>query len=279
VTHHPTGAALLHHAGAFLEAHEAENGLILGLCAEGNSVKGAALPLWLSVGSAEAPVGVAVCTGYNIVLSRAPAAALAALVADLCGRDRALPGVTGPTNEARTFADLWTRTRDVGAETTMRQGVYRLTRVIPPASSASGALRRARPNEVDRIAEWLSGFNADAGLPAEEAERLQQFARAWVAAGTAFVWDDAGACVAMAGLRGVTAHGVRIAFVYTPPALRRRGYASACVAALSTEALASGRQFCMLYTDLANPTSNSIYRRIGYEQVGESVMIAFMPRS
>jgi predicted GNAT family acetyltransferase len=58
--------------------------------------------------------------------------------------------------------------------------------------------------------------------------------------------------------------------VYTPPEWRGKGYASACVAALSQLCLDSGYQFCMLYTDLANPTSNSIYQKIGYQPIGES---------
>jgi predicted GNAT family acetyltransferase len=55
--------------------------------------------------------------------------------------------------------------------------------------------------------------------------------------------------------------------VYTPPALRGRGYASALVAAVSQAQLDAGRRFCFLFTDLANPTSNRIYQDIGYEAV------------
>jgi hypothetical protein len=55
--------------------------------------------------------------------------------------------------------------------------------------------------------------------------------------------------------------------VYTPPELRRRGYASHCVAELSRALLAEGYDFCALFTDLANPTSNHIYQEIGYRPV------------
>jgi predicted GNAT family acetyltransferase len=81
----------------------------------------------------------------------------------------------------------------------------------------------------------------------------------------------------MTSLQGATRHGIRVSFVYTPPELRGRGYASACVAAVSGRALASGKSFCTLYTDLANPTSNSIYQRVGYRRIGEAAMIAFNP--
>ena len=88
------------------------------------------------------------------------------------------------------------------------------------------------------------------------------------------LWDDGGP-VSLAGFGGGTPNGIRIGPVYTPPELRGRGYASALVAALSAELLAAGRRFCFLYTDLANPTSNRIYERIGYRRVCESAEIAF----
>jgi hypothetical protein len=81
-----------------------------------------------------------------------------------------------------------------------------------------------------------------------------------------FVWDD-GRPVSMAAWAGRTGRGVRVNFVYTPPEYRRRGFASACVADLTQHLLAEGHAFCCLFTDLANPTSNSIYQKIGYRPV------------
>ena len=72
-----------------------------------------------------------------------------------------------------------------------------------------------------------------------------------------------------------TPNGVRIAPVYTPLEHRRLGYGSAVTAAVSAERLASGRTFCFLYTDVANPTSNKIYTDIGYEPVCDSIDYAF----
>jgi predicted GNAT family acetyltransferase len=69
--------------------------------------------------------------------------------------------------------------------------------------------------------------------------------------------------------------GMTVGYVYTPPELRGRGYATSCVAELSRNILQNGKEFCMLYTDLANPTSNSIYRKIGYEEVYDSVEYTF----
>ena len=83
----------------------------------------------------------------------------------------------------------------------------------------------------------------------------------------AYLWEDAGEAVALAGTTGPTPRGIRIGPVYTPPDRRGHGYASNLVAEVSQRQLASGRSFCFLFTDLANPTSNHIYQTIGYVPV------------
>ena len=80
------------------------------------------------------------------------------------------------------------------------------------------------------------------------------------------IWQDERPA-SMAVAQGVTPNGCRVGYVYTPTELRGRGYASALVAELSQSMLDSGLNFCVLYTDLANPTSNGIYQRIGYNAI------------
>jgi predicted GNAT family acetyltransferase len=150
----------------------------------------------------------------------------------------------------------------------MAQRIHELTRVEWPAASVPGAFRIATPADEELAAAWISAFHADVGEPMASADSI---ARARIAAGGLFFWDDAEPA-SMAGVVGRTPGGVRIALVYTPPPKRGRGYASACVAALSQRMLDAGNRFCCLYTDLANPTSNAIYRRLGYRPVCDSGM-------
>jgi len=89
------------------------------------------------------------------------------------------------------------------------------------------------------------------------------------------LWEDEGEVVSLSGWGGPTPNGIRIGPVYTPPEHRGHGYATALVAELSQRLLDGGRSFCFLYTDLANPTSNAIYERIGYVKVAEAAMVAF----
>src|SRR5437879_4955178 len=79
------------------------------------------------------------------------------------------------------------------------------------------------------------------------------------------------------GVTGVpqVAGTARIGPVYTPPEHRCHGYASAAVAAACRAALARGAHQCMLFTDLANATSNRIYAAVGFRRVGDWEEIEF----
>jgi predicted GNAT family acetyltransferase len=292
VTRHPSAGELFRHAGPFLESSEAENALLIGI------VTAPVTPpdgLWMSVENDSTsersergvltggPASVAVRTPpFNLVLSRAPRGALAALAETLSRDGEVLPGVVGRTDAAEAFAELWVSGRpELRAQTLMRQGLYRLRRVIPPSRVPPGGMRLAAAGDVGLVTEWSGQFSVDANLPAAEYEAFRQRAAGRVAQNAIFLWEErrGGPVVSMAALVGPTKHGVRVGMVYTPAALRRRGYASALVAALSAHALASGRHFCILYTDLANPTSNAIYQQVGYELVCDWVMIDFLPRT
>jgi predicted GNAT family acetyltransferase len=130
------------------------------------------------------------------------------------------------------------------------------------------------------MVEWLQAFEAEALSflePDEDRARRTIEYRLTAERAGLMLWED-GDVVSVAGFGGETPNGIRIGPVYTPPELRGRGYATALVAELSSKLLAEGRRFCFLYTDLANPTSNAIYERIGYVRVCESAEIAFVDR-
>jgi predicted GNAT family acetyltransferase len=155
----------------------------------------------------------------------------------------------------------------------MAQRIYRLSRVINQVRAAG---RLLEPNESDDalMRRWRAAFSVDAeGMDPEEAEKdaalpLPQSRRL-------VLWAVEGVAVSMAGFAGPTPNGIRVAWVYTPPENRGKGFAGACVAALSQKLLDQGRKFCFLYTDLANPTSNHIYQTIGYEPVTDATVYTF----
>lgn len=257
----------------FLAQNEAGNSLpfrIMGSLAAkpGSLPVGIYLAACLQDDRDDSPVlGVALHTPpFNLVLSTPfPAEAVAAVLADTARTD--LPGVIGPGAGAEAFATAW-RTHTKGSTAvTMQLGAYSLERVTP-APLVAGRLRAALPADAPLAREWLLAFHAEAlphAPPLGEPVDLVGY----------YFWELDGVSVTAVRARPATPHGAVVNDVYTPPAWRRRGYATAAVAAASATMLREGCKVCFLFTDLANPTSNSIYQRIGYQARGEFRQISF----
>jgi predicted GNAT family acetyltransferase len=196
-------------------------------------------------------------------------AALEALARGLAVRQLPLAGVFGPSPEAAAFAVTWRALTGQPARRAVAMQLCRATEIRPPSPAAPGRLRPGAAGDVGTVAGWLAAFNEEAlGEVRADPAAAQRVATELVAPGRRqlSIWDDGGP-VSMAVAGGFTAHGARIFAVYTPPERRRHGYASACVAEVSRQVLASGRRFACLFHDRANPTAAHIYREIGYEPV------------
>ncbi len=144
-------------------------------------------------------------------------------------------------------------------------------------------MRPADRSDRALLLEWVEAFatevlHEDASGDAGRHERSVDARLAGGDAGFA-LWEADGRPVSLVGFGGPTPNGIRIGPVYTPPEHRGHGYASALTAGVSAQQLAQGRRFCFLYTDLANPTSNAIYVRIGYERVCDSRELALVRRA
>jgi predicted GNAT family acetyltransferase len=229
---------------------------------------------WFAVEEGGRPVGAAMITPpFLLWVTPMPETALVALAELLLERRPALPGVAGESGTATRFTGLWGERTGADAEPGMGLLVYRLDAVIPPAT-VPGRLRTAGPVDRLLLREWFAAFVSETGTTGGDTAAVVDRA---IARGGVHVWDD-GRPLAMATTTPAVAGVVRIGGVYSPPELRRRGYGSACVAAVSQQALNRGASACMLYTDETNPTSNAIYQRIGYRQVGTGAEYRFRYR-
>lgn len=218
---------------------------------------------------------------FNLILARPSTdAALDALVDRLLEEGQDLPGVIAAIPEIETFVGAWAAANDVDATLVFRHGIYEL-REVAPIATASGATRPVTPEDRDQVIAWILDF-ADEALPEDsERERQIRFVEARLEAtddSGLWFWEDEGGPVSLSGYGGSTPHGIRIGPVYTPPALRGRGYATSLVAEQSRWLLGTGRSLCFLYTDLDNPTSNALYRRIGYRMIAEANEVRFDPK-
>jgi len=273
VRRHPTVEEFLAAAGTFLEAREAEHNLIFGISSAirvSPELFVADPPRFATVTNAGGRIVAATLRTppYNQVLSCIDdLLAVDALVAAL--RTEPLPGVLGPTQAAARFAAGWTDATGQPAHVELAERIFRLERVIPPDRPASGAWRLAEPRDRDLIARWVVDFSTEAMPESPPIQNPIAATERWIGrvGRMLYLWEDGDRVVSIVGAGGETPNGIRIGPVYTPPDLRRRGYASSLTAAASADQLARGRRFVFLFTDLANPTSNKIYQAIGYEPV------------
>ena len=272
VFRHQTAGSFLTHAQAVLEQHEAANNLMIGIAVRLNEFPDRIkMPPYLAtVEDGDRLLAAAVMTPPHRVILYAEGDdpdALRLLTQDLHAGGWCVPGVGGIKPTSRAFAEVWSAVTGQPHRAGMNERVYELRRVIPPAPPISGALRVATEDDLPLMSEWVWGFIQDAGLEGT-AEGAREIAELRIADRDLFIWDDGGPVSTVTKTRHST-HGIVVSLVYTPPAHRYRGYASAAVAALSQQLLDAGWEFCALFTDLANPTSNSIYQRIGYRPVAD----------
>jgi uncharacterized protein len=271
-------AQFVDHAGEFLAAREAEHNLILGLSARlrheprlfGED------PYLAVVEDGGRVVAAALRTPpHNLALSEIDdQRAIEPLVADVRAVFESLPGAIGPTVVAARFAELWQAATGARGRRALAERIFRAERVDPP-QGVTGRMRPYADSDREQATRWIEAFVAEA-LPDEHREPTERVLEGRVQdpEGGFVVWED-GEPVCLAGFGGPTPNGIRIGPVYTPPELRGRGYGSALTAALTQQLLDGGRRFCFLFTDLANPTSNSIYQRIGYRPVADVDLWSF----
>jgi len=267
---------------AFLEGREAEHNLLLGLLGrlelDPAAYGDANLCLAAVVAGGEI-AGVALQTPpHNLVLSTVQnEAAVDALAAALHGDGRAFSGVVGPVTTADRFAESWRRLTGVSARVDVAERIYEATAAVPPRGVGGGS-RPYREGDRPLVLAWLEDFAAEAVAAPSRVDAASVLAHRLADSHGGFVlWEDGGHPVSVTGYGGTTPNGIRIGPVYTPPGLRRRGYASALVADMTAALLAGGRRSCFLFTDLANPTSNAIYQRVGYRPVADVNQWGFEP--
>jgi GNAT superfamily N-acetyltransferase len=188
--------------------------------------------------------------------------------------DPDVPGVSGVPETAQAIASAWSRATGGSSRCTISEAMHVLDEVRDPPRPAAGTLRLPKPDERDLLVTWTEEFITEAGLLG--AAQAGAMVDARLRQQHLLVWDDQQP-VSMIWLNPPVAGVVRIGQVYTPPQLRRRGYAGSSVAAASRRALAGGAARCMLFTDVANPTSNKIYAEVGYRRCGAWEEIALEP--
>jgi uncharacterized protein len=267
-----------------LEANESANNLMYGLALRAERFQGCVqTPYYTSVQAEDGLIASALMTPPNnvVVLSTDPARSRQAF--DLIARNLHtaawfVPGVIGPNEAALAFSAAWQRLTGETYILAMHERVYKLQAVLRPPSPG-GSMRPVLDADLELAARWLVDFQKEA-IPQEQSsmDEARVTVRQKIADRDFYFWEDR-VPVALAGRTRPTPHGWTIGPVYTPPQHRRKGYATALTAELSQLLLDSGKQFVSLFTNLANPISNSIYQKIGYLPICDFDMYRFTRHS
>ncbi len=266
-------------AEGFLDAAPASRALLRGIVDSARRDPGAwgAPPgLWWVEDGGEV-IGCAAWTPpFPLLVTSFPAAAAADLLASAEQRagelGRELRHVFGPRPDAAAVADAWAARSGRPWSVQMAELLHEADALVEPPAPA-GAPRQATLDDVEQWLAWLLDFEAESGAVGAAAEMRPMVERA-LSEGRCWFWDDpAGTPVSMVGHAPPLPDLARIGPAYTPPEHRGRGYARRLTWQVSRVLLDAGLQRCVLYTDAANPVSNSIYRQIGYRPIEEHAVL------
>lgn len=223
------------------------------------------------VGSCFSTEGASICPSCEEEKRLRTRLALEAIARDFHRRQRLLPGVSAPALEAKLFARIWEEIAGAPCTLGLQLHVRQLERVRPTAKT-TGRLRLATAADRQLIMAWQADFFQEAlGIEKPNLDWTveYQLEEERIYLWTVPVLDGSEIAVSLAVCGRSTPNGATITAVYTPPEYRCQGYATSCVATLSELLLARSYRYCFLFTDITNPTSNSIYSAIGYEIVGD----------
>jgi predicted GNAT family acetyltransferase len=189
-----------------------------------------------------------------------------------------LTGVRGTHSNAVAFADAWHTITGRAGTLSTEERLYRLGTLRPP-NGVAGTARLATGDDHCQVVEWVGLFFRETSSQRDDAA-AERFVDTANQVGDRFVlWEVDGTPVSMAMLRAPAADVSRIGPVFTPRDGRGHGYGSAVTAAAADLAHRTGTPDVVLFADLANPVSNAIYQRIGFEAVIDSVRIDFPARA
>ncbi len=231
-------AFVLSRADEFLSSEPVLHNLVLSIL-HARVAQGDPGRYWIAI-EGEKAAGVVLQSPLDFPATLTPMKAhtVLAIVDAIAEKGVTLPGVNGDAATAASFAGQWSERCKSAATPFMGTRLYELIE-LGEAPRVEGQLRAAGRSDRGLMIQWTGAFQEEVGESSSDSELV-----------------------------------VRVAGVYTPPEKRGHGYAAACVHALSEHLRSQGHR-CALYTDLANPTSNSIYRRIGYRAVAEALRYRF----
>ena len=263
----------------FLLAKESIHNLILGLA---YSLRDKKLepsdPLYYSIESKGKIVASVLRSNYDkpLIITEMPAELIDLLIKDLTSKNIELAAVVGEEHTTTYFKNQWINLNALNFKINLHLGVYECFNVIFP-KVLSGQLREATQADAATLKSFIAGFMLDC-FPDQPIidENVEKLMNRHLENKSLFLLVSAeNEIVSMAANTRSTLNGGTISLVYTPHEYRGQGHASTIVSLLSERIMKNGKKFASLFTDLSNPTSNSIYQKIGYTKIGQNIHFDF----
>ena len=264
--------------GAFLSRHaDASMFLRSNLLAAGLAYDGRTFECtWAGAFENGDLVGVAAHAWNGIVLVQAPRALADIVRHAVTTSGRAVGGVLAE------WAQVLATRSALGLDARAARFVTRddlfaldLSRLVVPEPLAQGRVRVriAGDADLEHVVRWRSAYRVELmGHPADDPD-LDASSRAetapLLAQGDGFLLEANHAPVAFSVFNARLPDCVQVGSVYTPPALRGRGYARAVVAGSLLAARAAGVARSILFTGEDNERARRAYVSLGYEIVGD----------
>jgi predicted GNAT family acetyltransferase len=252
-------------------AGEAAENLLLGILQVAASGTLTTQPFCRVVRASGQLVGIAVRTPpMPLMLSDMPLEAALTLAPALLSSIDAEGSlmINGPAELTDALSLALTEAHDLSRGPGQRMRLFELRQVLL-LPRPQGAMRLAEAADHALVLAWFDAFVEEATPHESGLRNLERQVTDAISGSRVFLWESGGRSVALAQRSRDTGHGASIGPVYTPPAMRGHGYATALVAELSQLILDEGKSYTCLFTDLANPISNRIYPRIGYREVSD----------
>lgn len=266
-------------AEGLVRADAGRNTILLGaaetLRARGVAAFGPESPLfgwWQPPGTSVVSAAFLHTPPFPVTLTSMTADTAAELAQALASRGRPVPGVNADLAVATAFGTAWHELTGDTVEESMRSRLYQLGELRPPEPFPPGQARVAGPADRSLLIAWTDAFSQEATTVLRNVAEIVDDRLSYRGY---TLWEQAGQPVSLAGLTRQVAGQVRVGPVYTPPGHRGRGYGGAVTWTVSQAARRAGAEQVVLFTDLANPVSNELYQRLGYQPVADRLVLAF----
>src|SRR5215469_1292899 len=189
---------------------------------------------------------------------------------------RSVSGVDATPGAADAFAAAWTQRTGQAARLHRHVNIYRLAGPSPSPEVLRGPVGRARPatdGDLPLLISWLRESMSETG---DFSQSPDEMAKDLLCYGGAVLWEVDGHSVALGAITRPVEESVRVELVYTPHAVRHRGFAAAVTVAAGRLALASpGVREVLLISDRTSPVRR--VEALGYQLASERVQLSFGP--